>query len=148
MKKLDDLISKLKAIEREFIDLIEIIIRENEHVIIDMNAEDQLFKKGIDRNGVSIMSYAPYAPFTIEIKRMKGQPTSRVTLRDEGEFHSSFYVEYQQDGFEIKALDWKTDELIKGYGEEIMGLTNENVKEFREDFIAPAFEKEFKKLKK
>ena len=90
MKKLDDLISRLKSFEDEIIKVIEEVVRENDNIILDMNAEDQLFQKGITRKGVEIASFAPYAPLTIEIKKLKGQPTSRVTLRDEGDFHRSF----------------------------------------------------------
>lgn len=56
-----------------------------------MNAEEQLYEQGINRLGVDIMDYAPYSPVTIEIKKALGQPTNRVTLRDEGDFESSFF---------------------------------------------------------
>ena len=71
--------------------LIQDIIWKNEAYIVDMNAEEQLFEQGINRLGVDISDYAPYSPVTIEIKRLKGQPTNRVTLRDEGDFESSFF---------------------------------------------------------
>lgn len=95
--------------------------------IIDANAEDQLFEQGINRLGVSIMDYEPYSPMTISIKQKKGQPTNLVTLRDEGDFESSFYLEVGDRQFEVKAGDWKTEELIKKYGRYILGLTNENI---------------------
>ena len=62
--------------------LIQSIILENEYVITDMNSEDQLYEQGVNRLGVNIMDYAPYSPLTIEIKKEKGQPYNRVTLRD------------------------------------------------------------------
>lgn len=95
--------------------------------IIDANAEEQLFEQGINRLGVDIMDYAPYSPLTIAIKEEKGQPTNRVTLRDEGDFESSFYLEVGEKQFEIKASDFKTEDLIKKYGRQILGLTNENI---------------------
>ena len=146
MRALDELISKLKSFEDEIIKVIEEVVRENDNIILDMNAEDQLFEKGIDRFGTEIASYAPYAPLTIEIKKLKGQPTARVTLRDEGDFHRSFYIEYQSDGFQIKASDWKTDDLIKGYGEGILGLTDSNFQEFAVDYVKPALNEILKKL--
>ena len=111
----------MKSFEDEIIKVIEEVVRENDNIILDMNAEDQLFQKGITRTGVEIASFAPYAPLTIKIKKLKGQPTSRVTLRDEGDFHMSFYIEYQADGFQIKADDWKTEDLMLRYGDEILG---------------------------
>lgn len=106
--------------------LIQSIILENEYVITDMNSEDQLYEQGVNRLGVNIMDYAPYSPLTIEIKKEKGQPYNRVTLRDEGDFEQSFYVEADMQQFTIKAADWKTEDLIQRYGRQILGLTEEN----------------------
>lgn len=105
--------------------------------IIDANTEEQLYEKGINRLGISIMDYRPYTPLTISIKREKGQPTNRVTLRDEGDFQSSFYLEVGDNQFEIKASDWKTDSLIRKYGREILGLTDENISILIRDYIYP-----------
>ena len=54
------------------------------------------------------------------------QPYNRVTLRDEGDFEQSFYVEADTQQFTIKAADWKTEDLIQRYGRQILGLTEEN----------------------
>ncbi len=146
MRKLDELISRLKSFEDEIIKVIEEVVRENDNIILDMNAEDQLFQKGITRTGVEIASFDPYAPLTIKIKKLKGQPTSRVTLRDEGDFHRSLYVEYQAEGFRIKASDWKTEDLMLRYGGEILGLTDDNFYGFAVDYVKPALNELLKKL--
>lgn len=114
----------------------EIIIND-EHIICDMNAEQQLYEEGINRLGVKISDYAPYSPLTIEIKTHKGQPTDRVTLRDTGEFHGSFYVEATNTTFEIKAADWKTEKLLKKYGKGILGLTEGSLAELVWQYIYP-----------
>lgn len=116
---------------------VQQIIYDNEAYIVDLNAEEQLYEQGVNNLGVSISDYAPYSPVTIEIKKAKGQPTNRVTLRDEGDFESSFFLEVGQNQFEIKASDWKTEELIKKYGRQILGLTNENIERLIWDFIYP-----------
>lgn len=125
--------------------LIQNIIWENEAYIVDMNAEEQLFEQGINRLGVEISDYAPYGPVTIEIKEAKGQPTNRVTLRDEGDFESSFFLEVGTKQFEIKASDWKTEELIKKYGRQILGLTDENIAILIWQYIYPDLMNEAKK---
>lgn len=125
--------------------LVQQIIWDNEAYIIDMNAEEQLFEQGINRLGVSIMDYAPYSPITISIKQEKGQPTNRVTLRDEGDFHSSFFLEVGDKQFEIKAADWKTEDLIKKYGRQILGLTDENISKLIWQYIYPDLMSEAKK---
>jgi hypothetical protein len=113
------------------------IVKDNESFICDMNAEQQLFEQGVNRLGVKISDYAPYSPYTIEIKKMKGQPTDRVTLRDTGDFHESFYITVGNDRFEIKASDWKTEKLMKKYGRGILGLTQENLAELIWQYIYP-----------
>lgn len=110
---------------------------ETRAFIIDANAEEQLFEQGINRLGVDIMDYAPYSPLTIQIKQEKGQPTNRVTLRDEGDFESSFYLEVGDSQFEIKAGDWKTEDLIKKYGRQILGLTDENIATLIWQYVYP-----------
>jgi hypothetical protein len=107
--------------------LIQNIIWDNEAYIVDLNAEEQLYEQGINRLGVEIADYAPYSPVTIAIKEAKGQPTNRVTLRDEGDFESSFFLEVGDKQFEIRASDFKTEDLIRKYGRQILGLTDENI---------------------
>jgi len=113
------------------------IVIDNDYILIDMNATSQLRDRGITATGISIWDYAPYAPTTIAIKKMKGQPHDRVTLQDTGEFHASFYVDAREDEFELKANDWKSDYLERSYGKDIFGLTDENISEFSKDYVLP-----------
>lgn len=112
------------------------VVKENESVIVDMNAENQLFEKGVNALGVSISSYRPYSDKTVEIKKMKGQPFNRVTLRDTGDFHSVFFVRVSRENFSVDSTDWKTKKLVKKYGD-IFGLTDENLTELIMDYVAP-----------
>lgn len=126
------LIDKFKKVGDE-LDTGEIakkIVRDNDNILIDMNAQDQLYAKGVNRLGVRIDEYQPYRPLTIKVKIEKRQPYDRVTLKDTGEFYDSFYVETAEDRFYIKASDEKTNWLIKKYGAEIFGLTNDSLAEF------------------
>lgn len=125
---------------------IQQIIFDNEAYIIDMNAEDQLNEQGVNNLGVDIMDYMPYRPLTIAIKEEKGQPTNRVTLRDTGEFESSFYLDVGLQRFEIKAADFKTEGLVKKYGRQILGLTNENLHELIVTYILPDLQKKAKDI--
>lgn len=107
--------------------MLEDIIRDKEDVIVSAVADDQLFRRGINGKGIKIMSYAPYKPRTIEIKKKKGQPTTRVTLRDTGDFHNSMYVVFDSEGFYVTSSDEKTPGLVEKYGEEIFRLTDKNL---------------------
>ena len=125
---------------------IQQIIWDNDAYIVDMNAEEQLFEQGINRLGVDIMDYMPYTPLTIAIKEGKGQPTNRVTLRDEGDFEASFYLDVSDKQFEIKASDFKTEDLIKKYGRQILGLTDENIASLIWQYIYPDLIKKAKNV--
>lgn len=127
----------VRAFEHEMPFIISKIIVENEAYIIDMNTEEQLFEQGVNNLGVKISDYQPYAAYTIEVKKVMGQPTNRVTLRDTGDFHSSFYITVNDQQFEIRASDSKTEDLIKKYGRQILGLTKENIAEIIWQYIYP-----------
>lgn len=139
MNVIDQLLTRVQTFNNGLTDgtYISAIIKEYEPEICDMNSEVQLFEQGKNRVGVDIMDYMPYTPKTIEIKEIKGQPTNRVTLRDEGDFHSSFRLIIESDKFTVTADDWKTDWLVKKYGRQILGLTDENAEELTHEYIYP-----------
>lgn len=117
---------RLRAFKDNLPTMLEDIIRDKEDVIVSAIADAQLYRRGINGRGEKIMSYAPYAASTIKKKRKKGQPTTRVTLKDTGAFHESMYVVFDSEGFYITSDDEKTKYLIKKYGKEIFRLTDEN----------------------
>lgn len=117
--------------------LMSDIVREFEPEICEMNTENQLFEKGVTATGISIDTYAPYSAKTIEIKTVKNQPTDRVTLRDEGDFHRDFYLEITNQYFYISSRDSKAEKLAEKYGEDIFGLTDENAELLTHEYIKP-----------
>lgn len=117
---------RLRAFKDNLPMYLEDIIRDKEDVIVSAIADDQLYRRGINGRGEKIMSYMPYTAKTIQNKKRKGQPTTRVTLRDTGAFHKSMFVVFDSEGFYVTASDEKTEKLIKKYGEEIFRLTNKN----------------------
>lgn len=117
---------RLRAFKDNLPMYLEDIVRDKEDVIVSAIADDQLYRRGINGRGEKIMSYMPYTAKTIQNKKRKGQPTTRVTLRDTGAFHESMYVVFDSEGFYVTASDEKTEKLVKKYGEEIFRLTNKN----------------------
>lgn len=105
---------------------LEDAVMAKEKEIVSAIADDQLYRRGINGREEKIMDYAPYAPRTIVEKMRKGQPTTRVTLRDTGEFHRSMFVVFDSDGFYVTSNDEKAKWLIQKYGETIFRLTNKN----------------------
>jgi len=114
-----------------------------EPAVVALNTDDQLYNHGIDGSGKVITP--KYTSFTVMMKKYKGQRHDHVTLRDEGDFHSSFEIE--RDGateFRIVATDWKTGKLEKKYGVEIFGLTPANIDRVAE-LIKPGMIRSFRK---
>lgn len=144
MEKIKRLVDNLSYIQRNFDMYVEEVIRDNEQIIINLNRQDQLYNKGITSTSKDISSYRPYKSLTIKIKQEKGQPTDRVTLRDRGDFYEGFYVRYFEGGFLINSTDDKTQELKDKYGQDIFGLTNENISNLLHTEIIPILIKQYK----
>jgi len=144
MDKLRNLITKLKQFEGTLIQAIEKAIRDNEEFILALNYEDQLYDKGIRNDSKKIVP--SYAESTIKRKKRKNQPTGRVTLRDENIFHRSFYIYYGSGNFEIMTTDPIEPFLTYRYGEQILGLTDENLRYVIEKIIAPVIIEKLKEL--
>lgn len=147
MFDIDKAIGRLKEYEHDLssFEVIRDALNEKHDEIVSMNADIQLFERGKTATGVSIDTYAPYSPVTISIKKSKGQPTDRVTLRDTGAFEASFFIAFGTDSFEIKATDAKTESLVRRYGKDILGLSNEHLLEVIWDYIYPYLNKQLEK---
>lgn len=139
MTAIDELLDRVERFNEELTSgrLMHDIILANEAYIIDMNAYEQLYNKGVNRLGVSIMDYRPYSPYTISYKKAVGQPYDRVTLRDEGDFYRGFFIEADDRMFYISSTDDKTNKLTKKYTNYIFGLTDENKAELTWEYIYP-----------
>lgn len=117
---------RLRKFKEYLPELLEEAIRSKEDVIVSAVANDQLYRRGVNGHEEKIMDYMPYRPRTIERKKKKGQPTTRVTLRDTGFFHKSMYVVVDSEGFYITSDDKKAKWLTKKYGDSIFRLTDKN----------------------
>jgi hypothetical protein len=114
-------------------------VEAKEADVVRLNAEEQLYAAGVRSDGSDIEP--PYTPFTVRLKGFRGQPTDRVTLRDTGDFHRSFRLEFNADEFEIVAGDIKEQRLKAKYGDLILGLTEANTQKLIELIREPLIEK-------
>lgn len=114
--------------------------RNYEDEIIDLNT-DQLFS-GLDANTKAITP--SYRPLTITIKRQKGQPTNRVTLKDTGDFYAGFEVRFDKDYFAIFSIDDKAEKIERKYSKDIFGLDQDAMFEVAE-YIKPDLQNAFRK---
>ena len=116
----------LKGFESLQTDLDEITlkaVKTNEKQVLDLN-RDQM-QSGIKSDGQPIKP--EYTRRTKSIKKSKGQPIDRVTLKDTGDFHNSVFASYSANSFMILASDQKTTKLKQKYGRDILGLTDQNI---------------------
>lgn len=115
---------------------------ENEDVIHQLQTEVQLFQKGEDSTG-SIIRPA-YRPMTIRIKKKKGQPFDRVTLRDTGEFHKSIQIIATDTHVEITTSHELKEKLFEKYGDDILGIQKELLEEFTKTIVLDVLQTEIK----
>jgi len=108
---------------------------ETRDQFIDLQ-QKQLFS-GVDESGDKILP--EYTARTVAIKKKKGQPTDRVTLKDTGAFYSEMFLDPREDIYVIDSADEKSGDLQKKYGPEIFGLTEQNQTQYVEENLEPVF---------
>jgi hypothetical protein len=103
----------------------QVIDKEVKDEIIRLNTQDQLYEDGVDSLNKKLGDYSPY---TVILKRLKGQKTSHITLKDTGAFYNSFKVQVNKDSITIIADDESKYDipLTEDYGIDILGLTEDN----------------------
>ena len=137
---------RLRAFKDYLPEILESVVRDKEDVIVAAIANDQLYRRGVNGKDEKIWSYAPYALSTIKAKKKKGQPTTRVTLKDTGDFHESMYVVFDEEGFYVTASDEKTPFLTSRYGDSIFRLTDKNFTRIVRSHIRKELVKRIKRI--
>jgi hypothetical protein len=131
--RIDNMIDKAKAmsLDKAWIFAVD---KEVQNEILRINTEEQLDEQGVDSLGRSL---GDYSPFTVSMKKFKGDRYDHITLNDEGDFHNSFTVRVVADGWIQDADDSsKYDEpLFEVYGLDVLGITDENLKYIQEMII-------------
>lgn len=126
----------LKKFEALDVDTISAdAIEETAPEMIDANRAQM--DAGMKADGAEI--FPPYAPLTIAIKRMKGQPTDRVTLKDTGSFYAGMSIIVTADQVLSGSGDEKSAKLQEKYGTEIFGLGGEFKAGYVNTALRPVF---------
>ena len=127
-----NILVKLHNFEKKLDKILIDAVKKFEAEIIDMNTAQ--LDAGSDGEGNPIEP--AYTGFTVAIKRSKGQPTNRVTLKDEGDFQNAFFMNTGANWFALGSNDSKTQKLERKYGKDIFGLTQEHIEGVK-DLIRP-----------
>lgn len=107
-------------------------------LIIRLNTEGEQTSQliyGVDSKGKQLDEIGgEYSPYTVMLKKEKGQITDHVTLKDTGEFYRSFKTYWDKSEIVITADTIKEggDNLITRWGQDIIGLDEQNIGVLRE----------------
>jgi len=152
MKFFEPIRQKIEVLQKlNEIKVLHSILRDKEfqQFVLDLNRENQLFDEGIDANSRALAEIGGgYSGLTKAIKKQKGQPFNRVTLKDTGDFYASFKLKTTKEGFDIVADTLKeSGDLRERWGKDILGLTDESKNELVFRLIPLIHEYLRKKLK-
>lgn len=119
-------------------------IRQTDDDLVEWQQE-QMFQ-GKKKTGGAIKPF--YKPVTKRIKKAKGQPTDRVTLKDTGDFYDGFKVDVGSAVYNITSEDRKTGALEAKYSTAIWGLGGVYRTGYLQQNLQPALIKNVKKILK
>ncbi len=135
---LNNLQNTIRQLEDSINRSIQESIKANEGVIKTLQTS-QLFS-GKTKEDTDIKP--SYALSTKILKRKKGQPTDRVTLRDTGDFYRSIEVVAGGNAMIIRTIISYSIYLINKYAD-ILGLTADNWEKFINQYTLPTIKKNF-----
>ena len=123
--------------------IINDAFKANQELLFDENREQLI--KGLRSDGTLIKP--GYSAIYSNMK--KGGRTFPVDLKLTGEYHASFFLEFDNDGIILRGERFEKgfnvrEWLVKRYGEKIEGVSDEFLIEFCNIFIIPELQERFK----
>lgn len=116
---------------------ILLILQKLKEVLIDMNTSQLL--EGKDSKGRSLGDYASEAYARLK-RSMNPKAGGHVDLYFEGDWQESFFMEADSFPVMFNARDWKTNMLVQNYGEDVFGITAQNLEKFIEGYFTQAIQ--------
>lgn len=131
---LDVAFKSLAQIKKELTKVAQRSVKENSHIIIDMNTDTLM--KGLDSDGDILTPEYSNDEYADEKSRMNSRPGyGTPDLFYTGKFHEGFFVKVQKDNWELGSKDSKSNLLSNKYGMDIFGNTKEDEKEINTEYI-------------
>jgi hypothetical protein len=136
LERLDALAAGLKQLPQLLATTVDEVVRDNV-AVFELDNQEQL-AAGLDATGQRIEP--PYTGTTRELKKQKGQPSDRVTLKDRGDFYRGLVARVRGQEVENVGTDPKTAELEQKYGPDIVGVSEPDIEDFRQQLLLPELE--------
>lgn len=134
LSNFESTISRLKAFDFQK-EMTDAIVSGKEELL---NLQATQMFSGIDNQGGAItLDGEGYSPFTVAIKKEKGQPTDRVTLRDSGALYSGLDLKVNGSVFDITSPVPYFDELQQRTGEKAFLPDESSRLQFANDVVLP-----------
>lgn len=128
MTVIDQLLEKVRAFRKDIKRRAVSVVYEGQEQEMIRLQINQMLVDGIRNDGSQIEP--PYTQYTINTKIAKDGSSAivdHVTLRDTGEFHEGIYIRKTANQIRFYSSDSKSSKLQGKYGEDIFGLTDENL---------------------
>mgnify|MGYP005993372879 CR=1 FL=1 len=119
----DELLKRVEQVQKNIDNYLLDQVEENKGFILDLNRAQLMIGEDSKKKKIE----PAYTAYTKRLKRFKGQPTNRVTLKDTGVYHKSFYLDVRDDHFIIDTNDELADKLEIKYGDDLLGLSTDNI---------------------
>jgi hypothetical protein len=105
---------------------------------VELNREQ--LGSGLRSDGSDILP--SYSDYTIQIKKMKGQETRFVNLKDTGDFWAAIKSDVSGQVITTESTDWKNEKLKKKYETskgKLFGLNKDSKIEYIDKDLRPVF---------
>lgn len=127
MDRLEALRQKFMNLDGVILSAIEETFADNDTVVEDLNISQ--LERGERSDGVILPDYSPRSV------QVFGKPPGPIRLFDTGAFYRGITLVATREFATLEGRDSKTAELQADYGDRIIGLTEDNRREFQEEFI-------------
>lgn len=118
---LEEYATKLKTFDLSAF-IMEVLVTELKEYLKELQQEQM--DTGIDSQSKSL---GEYAESTIGIKKRKGQPYDRVTLKDTGSLYDAITTQLESGEVAFDSIVDHTKWVTKRYSEEVFGLNEKSI---------------------
>ena len=137
LNKLQELKARLRNLPDATIEMMKEVFKDIAPVVEDLNIEQ--LNRGERADGSSLPNYS-----IVSVTKF-GKTPGPMNLHDRGPFWQGITLEVHDDGVELVGKDFKTDMLQLRYGDEIIGLQEDNQRKVEQDYLKPELEPKFQK---